>query len=115
MSLEAYADAALSFANTLRHISGLMSVDALEPGEPGDSAFCPISTTAGAPTMHPTFGLCDGWQVGGVALLCGPRGGTSYVVHTFPEGVREFMAAFDAGMYPELIASGFEMTEAVVA
>lgn len=119
--LRAAADAALTFANHLAardvvrelgpwpssssaDTSDAPTSTTLHAGVVGDTAGCPVATTAGAATPHPTFGLINGWQIGQVAVRYGPRGGVQDTV-AVPEQVREFMAAFDAGAYPELDAA----------
>jgi hypothetical protein len=102
--LSAAADAALTFANHLAARDNAPQSTTLKVGRCGDTAGCPVATTAGAATFHPTFGLINGWQVGALAVRFGPRGGVQDTV-VVPEPVREFMAAFDAGAYPELDAA----------
>lgn len=99
MSLDALESAALDFANVLRDVHGKAAVSALEHGTPYSCADCPIATTAGG-WRNGTAG----WEVGPTALYIGPRGAVSRTVHaiTTPATALEFMAAFDAGMFPHL-------------
>lgn len=97
MSLDALESAALDFANALRCRHGLVPVTALEPGVAGSCAGCPIAATAGG-WRNGAYG----WEVGkGGALYIGPKGGVRETIPVPPLAL-EFMAAFDAGMFPHL-------------
>src|SRR4051812_11072307 len=98
-SLEVLADAALEFANRLRARCNHGLVSALVPGVPYSCAGCVVAVTAGG-WKNGAFG----WEVGaGGAIYVGPRGAVRETVPV-PPLVLEFMAAFDVGMYPELVA-----------
>lgn len=96
MNLPVLADDALSFANEFRAITGLEPAVELSPGSTGDCAGCPIARTAGGYA----YGQ-GGWHVGALSALLGPRGGLRRTVQT-PKSALDFMAAFDAGMFPDL-------------
>ena len=100
-------DAALAFANTLRAISGKPPADRLEVGVPLDCIGCPIARTAGAAHLSKAGNACGGWHVGPVAALLGRDGRTKNEVNV-PPMASVFMAAFDAGEYPELVAPDVE-------
>jgi len=101
--LDTLATAALDFANALRIRRNEGTVKALAPGVPVSCAGCPIAATAGSATPHDSFGFVNGWLVAGEAKLYGPRGGQRDLVPV-PPVVQDFMCAFDAGMFPDLIA-----------
>lgn len=83
---------ALSFANTLRKGDGRTHARSLAIGIRRHTSECPIVRTAG-----------EGWEIGPAgAMKVGPRGGQKGPLVPVPESVRDFMAAFDSGMYPEL-------------
>lgn len=102
MSLDALESAALDFANALRERHGLVPATALEAGVPASCAGCPIAVTAGG--WSPGVA---GWEVGrGGAIFVGPKGGVQPKFTTpVPDHALEFMAAFDAGMFPHLTAA----------
>lgn len=90
-SLAMLERAALDFANELRARDGKQPASALEAGVCNDTFGCPIANTA------------PGWQVGHYATSFDFDG--SVVAQTvIPGRVKDFMAAFDAGMYPHLVA-----------
>jgi fructose-1,6-bisphosphatase/inositol monophosphatase family enzyme len=99
MSLDALESAALDFANVLRGVHGKAAVDALQPGTQHSCAGCPIAETAGGWRTGTA-----GWEVGPTAIYVGPRGAVSRTIKPIetPSAAAEFMAAFDAGMFPHL-------------
>lgn len=92
---------ALDFANHLRALDYAPSASRLVAGHKQDCYGCPIAATA-------TEGCLDGsWMVGPAgAVRLGPKGGIKrgYSPVKVPKGALEFMAAFDAGEFPELLA-----------
>src|SRR5690349_7386019 len=96
--LEEYRAAALAFANVLRGIVKQPPATELAPGVPHSCAGCPIAETAGPAKPKGNWGAVDGWEIGPEALLIGPRGAVKKRINVPPKA-REFMAAFDAGMY----------------
>jgi hypothetical protein len=98
-SLEVLADAALEFANALRARHNRPFAKELAAGVPYSCAACPTAATAGG-WKNGTAG----WEIGqGGAVFVGPKGGVRETVPV-PSMVLEFEAAFDAGMYPALVA-----------
>lgn len=102
MSLPALAATALQFANVLRAHDGNDPLPALVIGDALDCARCPVANTA-------NMGVRSGrprWEVGAVAVKVSrtgkPTRGKDQV--PVPPTVLEFMAAFDAGMFPELLS-----------
>lgn len=98
-SLEALRDAALGFANELRAVDGLQPVAVLSAGTMHSCAGDPVAVTAGGWRNG-----VAGWEIGnGGAIFLGPKGAVKRTVRV-PTIIHEFSAAFDAGMFPDLIA-----------
>ena len=89
--LDTLAVAALDFANALRAQDGNEPATVLARGRQRNIGRCPIAATAGR-----------GWMVSVEAFKV--VGGSALKVTPVPSSVQDFMAAFDAGMYPDLIA-----------
>ena len=102
VGLDTLQRAALDFANALRAEDGREPVPALVMGTPYSCAGCPIAATANMGTRRDY----PQWEVGAVAVKISASGkptrGRAQV--PVPPKVPEFMAAFDSGMYPDLIA-----------
>lgn len=104
VELDTLAKAALHFANSLRVIAGEDRKRKLAKGVPNSTGGCPVAATAGGAAHHRTYGAVNGWTVGRAgAQRHGPNGGVRDTVPV-PSAVQDFMAAFDAGMFPDLIA-----------
>lgn len=91
--------AALEFVNELRIGDNRGTLDALVPGKALNCARCTIAASVNA-DMLSSEGY---WEIGPFALRFGPRGGLRSQTDV-PGDVREFMAAYDAGMLPHLEA-----------
>lgn len=97
--LDTLAKAALDFANALRAIDGREALPALKMGAPGDCAGCPVAATANMGSRADRAR----WEVGAVAVKLTPTGMERSEIVPVPPSVQDFMAAFDAGMYPGLV------------
>jgi hypothetical protein len=110
VTLPELADAALAFANTLRAQDGRYVMPALVVGAPCDCARCPVANTAnvGVKPSSPR------WEIGGVAVKMSRTGKPTRGKATVavPPSVSEFMCAFDAGEFPELLAESRETVAA---
>lgn len=96
--LQSLKDGALEFANVLRFRDNAPSAGTLSAGFRRRSDACTIASTA-----NDGRGGKDRWEVGPRgAILVGPLGGQKCAPVPVPEPVLEFIAAFDAGMYPQL-------------
>lgn len=93
--------AALEFVNELRITDNRATLDALVQGYAQDCGNCTLAVSVNADMLPSREGY---WEIGPFALRFGPRGGLRSQVEV-PTDVREFMAAFDAGMLPHLEAS----------
>lgn len=99
--LHAAQQGALDFANVLRQHDGREPLPALIMGVDHDCAECPIARTANQGAHN--FGAQ--WEIGrGGAIKVTRHGNVKGDPIPLTPSALEFMAAFDAGAYPELDA-----------